>query len=237
MEYYYSQKDRRWAKKKLGESGLEMAGFGCLVVDCSISLSYFFDREVLPSELLNYLNENDGFTKNGLLYWHKITEFSKGKLRFSLTPNAKDGELTYSIRNVVKGRYNHWIIDHPLEAGMVIDPLPGEARAYREYDYLNKNRFYLGKPLKVMERPVDRRYGKKRTWAGFMLEKKYMYYWIPGTPASYIYRKIGRSPSERELNGLVYGHWDFSVIFENSKEDVWLDHTKEGFLGAPAQKP
>ena len=237
MDYYYSQKDRRWARKKLGESGLDMAGFGCVVTDCAMVLSYFFDREVLPSELLNWLNENNGFTPNGLLYWNKITDFSKGTLRFSTTPNAEKDELTYGIRNVVMGRYNHWVIDHPRNTGRVIDPLLGEERDYNDYTYLNKNRFYLGKPLKPTERSVDVRYNKKRTWSSYLIERKYMFYWVPNTPASYIYKKIGRSPSNRELHGLVYGHWDFATVFENAKGDVWLDYTKESFVGAPSKTP
>lgn len=58
---YFSQKDKRWAKLKLGSSKLEMKDFGCLVASLSMIIG-------MPPDLtLQILNKSNCFTKEGAL--------------------------------------------------------------------------------------------------------------------------------------------------------------------------
>lgn len=230
MEYIYSQRDPRWANLKLGRTNLTMSDFGCVVTSCAMILSYYLDRQVLPSELLKWLNEHNGFTAEGLLYWGKITEFSGGKLRYATSVAPQEGELTYGIRQVFFGRYNHWIIDHPRTANHVIDPFYGKIAKYDEWRYTNNNRYFFGKPLAPQRYPVDDRYGRARTWATFLDEKRYRFYWIPGSPAAYIYSKVKRPITDRELCGFVYGGWHVGAIFYGEVGTDWLHETKAQWL-------
>jgi len=67
--------------------------------------------------------------------------------------------------------------------------------------------------------PVDRRYGEKRTWAGYVREKGFAF-------NSWLNKKIGRLPNNREINALAYGFWDWETVFTPKNDDVWLYMTK-----------
>lgn len=147
-QYYYSQRYGGYASKIIGTIGnhaFTMATDGCLITDCAMLLSYFNDRPLYPDQLLKWLQEHRGLTNDGRLLWLKICEAAGNKLRFSLIPNAKQGEVTYGIRQVVFGRFNHWIFDHPLIANKVIDPWDGCVYNYKKYRYTGQNRFFVGK--------------------------------------------------------------------------------------------
>lgn len=220
MNYHYSQKDPRWAKMKLGHSGLTMRDFGCVVTSCAMMLSYFYDREVLPSELLKWLNQNHGFTGDGLLYWQKIEQFTGGKLRY----NRKfQNATTYTVRQCVFGRFNHWLIDSPVSVGKVIDPLPGQERGYKSYQWTGRNRAFYGIPVKTEGYFVDIQYGHKRTWKSFLRERFFAF-------NPWIRRQIGRAPTHREIKALAYGYWDFGAVFRNTCGDAWLALTKPEYL-------
>jgi len=208
---------------ELGVFGLSMESFGCVVADCAMMLSYYFGREVLPSELLNWLNAHEGFTSDGRIYWGKITAFTGGKLRYSPTQDTKEGELTYGFRQVYFGRYNHWVIDHPQLANFVLDPWTGNMMAYTAWKYTGQERFFMGKPIEQKKYPVDERYGRKRN---LVSEQWFMWNWVPGSAAQHIYRKIGRRPNDRELKALAYGAHTFENVFENNIGDRWLHERK-----------
>ena len=63
----------------------------------------------------------------------------------------------------------------------------------------------------LMALPVDDRYAQKRR---FMDEVK-----IAFTP--WLIRQIKRLPNNREIKGLVYGHWSFNEIFRNAVGTDW----------------
>ena len=65
------------------------------------------------------------------------------------------------------------------------------------------------------EMPVDLYYGEKRTWANYMLEKSFAF-------SPWIYKKIGRLPTNREVKGLTYGKWSADAVFSGKVKDVWL---------------
>jgi hypothetical protein len=121
-----SQRDPRWASLLLGTSGLTVGSQGCVVTCCSYDLTRAIGRDITPAELVPWLNTHGGFT-NGLLYWRKIDEFSKGKLRYWALPVGKRFTL---IRGQFKPNdrwFQHWIALIP-GTGMCMEPWRGQFR-------------------------------------------------------------------------------------------------------------
>ena len=146
--YYYSQRYGGYASKIIGtisNHAFTMRSDGCLITDCAMLLSYFNDRALYPDQLLEWLKTHDGLLPDGRLLWNKICEAAGNKLRFSYVPNPQYGEITYGLRQVIFGRFNHWVFDHPIIANMIIDPWTGSALPYNSFIYTGQNRFYLGK--------------------------------------------------------------------------------------------
>jgi len=49
---------------------------------------------------------------------------------------------------------------------------------------------------------------------------------LPATSWVYIFNKLKRFPTERELWGLTIGHWDYEAIFQNRVGDLWFYNKK-----------
>jgi len=67
--------------------------------------------------------------------------------------------------------------------------------------------------------PVDKYYGQKRTWNCFLLEQA-----VAFNP--WLFGKIKRLPSNREISGLAHGYWDFDAVYHKRVKDLWLYVTK-----------
>jgi len=67
--------------------------------------------------------------------------------------------------------------------------------------------------------PVDDYYGLKRTWDTYMQEKSMAF-------NPWLYKKIKRLPSDREIKGLVYGRYSFEAVFTGKVKDIWLKISK-----------
>ena len=143
--YYYSQRYSVYANEIIGQPNLTMANYGCLVCDCAMLISYFNDKPLYPDIFLVWLKYHNGLTKDGRLYWIKVCEATNDKLKFSYKPDAKQGEITYGLRQVYFGRLNHWILDHPLIPNKVIDSWDGKVKDYNSFKYTGQNRFFIGK--------------------------------------------------------------------------------------------
>lgn len=85
--------------------------------------------------------------------------------------------------------------------------------------------------------PVDTRYGREKVWlAEFNMRFKNQ--WLHRQ----FYSRLKRHPNSitnRELNGLVYGGWDFETVFLNPTMAVhWMVQTKQDYLDKkPRPKP
>ena len=146
--YYYSQRYGGYASKVIGTLGshaFTMGADGCLITDCAMLLSYFNDKPLHPDKFLEWLCGHQGLTTDGRLYWNKVNEAAGGKLRNSINNKPLPGETTYGLRQVIFGRFNHWVLDHPLIANKVIDPWDGQVYDYGKYRYTGRTMFYFGK--------------------------------------------------------------------------------------------
>ncbi|RLI52508.1 MAG: hypothetical protein DRO87_13095, partial [Candidatus Thorarchaeota archaeon] len=73
----FSQRDHPWSDINLGESPETMYGSGCLVTAVASS-AVILDPDMNPLKLVNWLNDNDGFTADGRMRIAKPAEFIDG---------------------------------------------------------------------------------------------------------------------------------------------------------------
>ena len=116
----YSQKDQRWANKRLGNSTYTMATDGCVTTICARIASNVLKRDVTPGELCSWLSLFGGYL-NGLIIWAKLEQFCGKKVKYLGKSVAFRPFARYILRAVIIGRYYHWV---GVKAdGMCFDPL------------------------------------------------------------------------------------------------------------------
>ena len=126
---YFSQRDARWAKEKLGESRLTIGRFGCTTT-CLSMISSYFGCLRLPSELAHDIHN---YTKDGLVIWKNLT-FTK--MRFvSREYQRNDEKIREYLRDADKAvilevnDHAHWVVGvKPTLVGndyVIIDPWDG----------------------------------------------------------------------------------------------------------------
>lgn len=69
----YSQRDPRWANKKLGTSPVTIGGYGCLITD----LGMFYDKT--PDVVNDILTRGGGYANQNLVSWVKACQLLGGK--------------------------------------------------------------------------------------------------------------------------------------------------------------
>jgi hypothetical protein len=125
QDFRWSQRDIRWAKKKLGTSGLTVGGYGCasLMANYAVNRAWLklgIKRFARPSEFVDYANTHRFYTSTGLINWLVVDSFSGGKLR--LTPNKREQFIT--VAQVRWGAYLHWIT--LLDGDLCMNPWTGK---------------------------------------------------------------------------------------------------------------
>lgn len=65
-----SQRDQRWAKKKLGNSNLTIGDYGCVITSLAMML------DTTPDKINEYLKKHGGF-QGALVVWDKVPGFVK----------------------------------------------------------------------------------------------------------------------------------------------------------------
>jgi len=78
---FFSQRDPRWARDPMGESGKTIGEIGCAMT-CTAMLLKYYGVETDPGKLNTWLSANDGYIADGSLIWDKPAEYSEGKIQF-----------------------------------------------------------------------------------------------------------------------------------------------------------
>jgi len=109
----FQQADPVWANKKLGESGMTMAHYGCVVaiVAKALSLSGY---AVDPGILVDKLNSINGFNDAGELIWAKVSE---------IYPEFHFGSGDWNFRQGVWHKFVHWLLERN---GQYYDSISGD---------------------------------------------------------------------------------------------------------------
>lgn len=127
---YFSQRDQRWVKDKLGASQLTVGRYGCTTTAISMLSSYFGCLR-LPSELAHDVHN---YTKDGLIVWKNL---SFPKMKFVGREYTRNDE---KIREYLKdpskavilevNNHAHWVVAvSPTWTGNdynIVDPWTGQ---------------------------------------------------------------------------------------------------------------
>ena len=95
----FRQGDERWRRHLLGPTPNTLGAEGCAVASAAMVLaSYGYDTD--PGRLNAFLQDNEGFTPQGWLYWEKAAELTEGRVR-----HAYEDLPTYHLidRNLARG--------------------------------------------------------------------------------------------------------------------------------------
>jgi len=156
-----SQKDPRWGNKDI-KSGVKIKDYGCLITDISIVCNYYGMSET-PDEVVEKINQKNGFTKAGEYYWGKAVEVYKDidlKEHYKRTNYfLKDSDI-----NAIKGA-----IDKGFPVMIWLDYNPKTAKSDMHwvliigYDPNDENNFTIADPIDGTEKSL----------------KKYLGWWKP----------------------------------------------------------
>ena len=158
------QSDPEWGSIHLGTSDYTMKSSGCLVTSIAMLICHTGSADpssFTPATLVNYLNNNGGFTSGGALYWEKVNGAADG---FSLV-NYKISlaDMTQSQKTAVMKEYlddgdaviisvkngGHWVALDRIEGNTVymMDPASSSTDLYTKYDVDGVDRLaiYRGK--------------------------------------------------------------------------------------------
>lgn len=148
--YYYSQNYGLYAY--YGISVPTMKDAGCLITSLAMLLSYFNDSAYYPEQMLSWGRKYGMLDAGGRTIFSKFCEAAGNKLRVDVPSNAKPGEKVYTVREInMPNGLQHWVLDHPLEANKIIDPLDGQVKDYGYYrasghgNYTGRSVSYIGK--------------------------------------------------------------------------------------------
>jgi peptidoglycan hydrolase CwlO-like protein len=118
IDWYYSQRDPRWANEKIGISGLTMKSYGC-AVSCVAMVFTELGESITPSKLV----KKPIYTESGLIYWpNKSFEedikldssgYDHGNINWKTIDSqiAKGNPVIVYIKKT-KGSGGHYVVIH-----------------------------------------------------------------------------------------------------------------------------
>jgi hypothetical protein len=113
----YRQNDPRWGDDILGQTEDTLGGKGCAVSSAAMVLSSY-GIETDPQRLNSFLNEREGYTPEGWIYWEKAAELAPGKVRHAyedlpsyrlIDTNLLRGNPVI-VRLRMPGGWNHFVV-------------------------------------------------------------------------------------------------------------------------------
>ena len=144
------QSDPEWGSIHLGTSDYTMKSSGCLVTSIAMLICHTGSAdpsEFTPGTLVNYLNNNGGFTSGGALYWAKVDGavpgFSLVNYKIDLSEMTKS-EKTAKMSELLEAGYavivsvkngGHWVALDRIDGSKVymMDPASDNTDLYAAY--------------------------------------------------------------------------------------------------------
>lgn len=126
QDFRWSQRDKRWANKKLGASKLTVGGYGCAVLCTTYVIDRFLkdkkEKTLMPNEVIDKAT----FTPNGLLYWNIVGKITKNRLVQVYDKTKAD----YTLMMVWWGTMTHWVV--LLNGDLCYDPWDGAIKKRKQ---------------------------------------------------------------------------------------------------------
>lgn len=156
------QSDSEWGSINLGKSSYTMKSSGCLVTAIAMLICHSGSADAssfTPATLVNYLNNNGGFTSGGALYWEKVNGAADGFYLVSWKESLSgmtQAEKTSKMAELLNDGYaviisvrngGHWVALDRVEGDKVymMDPASGSTDLYGTYSESGIDRLALYK--------------------------------------------------------------------------------------------
>jgi hypothetical protein len=143
--YLWKQIDSQWADLTIANTGNRLSGYGCAVTSIAMLVAHSGLRDESnfdPGVFLTWLNNNDGFTSGGGIYWSAVSNMCpqfKYKDKVILDVDASDDEKFKTIKSYYDQGYymaisvtnnygtpdGHWVAVRAVKDGKVIMMDPG----------------------------------------------------------------------------------------------------------------
>jgi len=116
----FTQRDPRWANKKLGFSNLTIGGYGCTLTCLSSLISYVYQEEYQPDKVNDLLKKANAYV-GGLVLWSRIPlAFNKlrwikrvyayNNLETSIYVYIRKMPVLVEVNAVKIGAARHWVL-------------------------------------------------------------------------------------------------------------------------------
>ncbi len=136
-----SQRDPRWAKKKLGFSTLTIGGYGCTLTCLTMLINQFSKIQYTPNEVNDKLKKVNAFT-GALLIWSRVPiafpflKFNKraynyNNLEVALYVYVKKTPVMVEVNGAKIGAPKHWVLF--IGGGKMNDPWTGKQSSTNTY--------------------------------------------------------------------------------------------------------
>src|SRR5690349_16359704 len=119
----FSQRDPHWSGIRLGTTGHTVGLFGCLLTAVIFDINREINRNDNPGMFANWLDAHAGFDAVGQFRWDKVSEYTRGRLRYLGTGLAAKLRKKYTIQQVDFGPIGHFVA--LLPGNKAFDPWQG----------------------------------------------------------------------------------------------------------------
>lgn len=153
----YLQKDPRWQKETIGGSQETIGQVGCTLCCVSMALAHY-DIQLMPDQLNELLKANQGYTQQGWLKWHTVSQITHHQTRFAI-PSKPQTDLIEAALSanepviakiylqqtqphwvlIVKKQGNNYLVKDPLGDGQSLDNLSATNGTIQAIRILKKN--------------------------------------------------------------------------------------------------
>jgi len=157
LQPIYLQKDPRWQENLLGGSQETIGQVGCTLCCVSMALAHY-DIQLMPDELNERLKENQGYTEQGWLKWHTVSQITRHQTRFVIPSQPRHDLIETALKQgepviakiylqptqphwilIVGKQGNDYLVKDPLGDGQTLDPISAINGAIQAIRILKKN--------------------------------------------------------------------------------------------------
>lgn len=137
----FSQRDKKWASKKLGFSNLTIGDYGCTITSLASLISYVYQETYTPDKVNDLLKGVNGFV-GALVLWSRIPVafnklkfikrvYSYNNLETSLYVYGRKMPVMVEVNAARIGAIRHWVLF--LGGQKEMDPWDGVIKSTATY--------------------------------------------------------------------------------------------------------
>lgn len=157
LEPIYLQKDPRWQEDTIGGSQETIGEVGCTLCCVSMALAHY-DIQLMPDQLNELLKANQGYTQQGWLKWHTVSQVTRHQIRFTIPSKPRTDLIEAALRAgepviakiylwqtqphwvlIVGKQGNDYLVKDPLGDGQSTDYLSAVNGAIQAIRIMKKN--------------------------------------------------------------------------------------------------